>query len=433
MNEARAITRSVLRRPRYTNGRWRVAGPDEDVFTLAVGALEVLDPTAGDEGQGPRRIHLLSADPELDESMFASATGAVTPELRRYPATAVGAVAALDAAAAPAPSGSIDLVVAVDTPATDDEDRGTATVGLRIEAAPGLEVGEHLHVAAPEGDELVPAEVLERARPLLGPESDRLPAFWVLFPDETPTGWTDLWAEHAPRSGWDATAPASDLGRAPATGLLTLIHRAHDRWTDGTRGVVGSVEASDVSLVELRRTGGGARAGRIPDIESMALLPLAEGTSLGRPRLDAVSEGAYVPRATYLDNLAARWRLSAERCGECASVTFPPRHRCRTCGRDDRLTRAALPRHGLEVAAVTTIAPGAQPTEFDPLVDRRGAYSVVVVDVAPGVRVTAQVTDAVAGSLTIGDRVDLELRRLYPMEGTWRYGLKAVPAPGARR
>jgi uncharacterized OB-fold protein len=85
-----------------------------------------------------------------------------------------------------------------------------------------------------------------------------------------------------------------------------------------------------------------------------------------------------------------------------------------------------LPDRGLEVEAVTTISPGAQPAEFDPWVEAVGSYDVVVVRADPEVRLTAQMADTEPGSTHIGDRVRLSLRRLYRTEGAWRYGLKAV-------
>jgi hypothetical protein len=86
-----------------------------------------------------------------------------------------------------------------------------------------------------------------------------------------------------------------------------------------------------------------------------------------------------------------------------------------------------LPRDGGTIVASTTIGSGGQPTEFDSQVALTGAYQVVLVEVAPGVRVTLQVSDVVAGSLKIGGQVGTRLRRLYAMEGEWRYGRKAVP------
>ncbi len=141
----------------------------------------------------------------------------------------------------------------------------------------------------------------------------------------------------------------------------------------------------------------------------------------------AVSEGAYVPRARYLENLPSRWRLVAEACGRCATVTFPARGRCRGCGADEPLSPHLLPLDGGTVVAATTIGRGGQPTEFDAQVAALGGYGVVLAELAPGVRLTLQVTDARPGEIGVGARVGTRLRRLYPMEGEWRYGRKAVP------
>ncbi len=145
------------------------------------------------------------------------------------------------------------------------------------------------------------------------------------------------------------------------------------------------------------------------------------------PVLSAVSEGAYVPRPRYLENLPSRWRLRAERCDACGSLTFPARGRCRSCQRSDRLRFEELPRRGARVIASTVIGPGGQPTEFDFQVARSGAYQVVLAELSPEARITLPVTDGTPGGVRIGDRVDTSIRRLFPMEGEWRYGRKAVP------
>ena len=142
----------------------------------------------------------------------------------------------------------------------------------------------------------------------------------------------------------------------------------------------------------------------------------------------AVSEGAYVPRPRYIENLPSRWRFVAERCGACGAVTFPAHGVCRSCGRFEDLQSFSLPRDGAEVVASTVIGSGGQPTEFDPQVAAFGSYQVVLVELAPNVRVTLQVSDADPGTVRIGDRVDTRLRRLYAMDGEWRHGRKAVPS-----
>jgi len=143
--------------------------------------------------------------------------------------------------------------------------------------------------------------------------------------------------------------------------------------------------------------------------------------------LHRVSEGAYIPRARYLENLPSRWRFLAETCEACHRTTFPSRRVCRHCGRADALTPVELPYDGGRVVAVTTVSAGGQPTEFDAQVAASGPYDVALVELARGMRVTLQVTDSTPGKLRVGDHVNTFLRRLYPMEGEWRYGRKAVP------
>jgi uncharacterized OB-fold protein len=164
-----------------------------------------------------------------------------------------------------------------------------------------------------------------------------------------------------------------------------------------------------------------ARSGRAVDLQRIA--PLV-GLSTS-----AVSQGAYVPRPRYIENLPSRWRFVAERCATCGALSFPARGVCRFCGRVEGLRSLSLPRDGAEVVAATVIGSGGQPTEFDPQVGALGSYEVVLAELAPGVRVTLQVADAEPGTVRIGDRVDTRLRRLYAMDGEWRYGRKAVPRP----
>ncbi len=222
-------------------------------------------------------------------------------------------------------------------------------------------------------------------------------------------------------------------------------------------GPTAVANAEDGAVAFLLGDGGTAIAGQLP--------PPAEGTSSGLPearavrralgeaapsarwigdwepgserQIDvgappaetrfAVSEGAYVSRPRYLENLPSRWRFEAEECPFCGTTTFPARGRCRGCGSREGLRSRRLPRDDALVVAATVIGPGGQPTEFDPQVTAQGGYGVVLAELAPGQRVTLQVTDAEPGRVRIGDRVDTRLRRLYATEGEWRYGRKAVP------
>lgn len=197
--------------------------------------------------------------------------------------------------------------------------------------------------------------------------------------------------------------------------------------------LLGGPDAVSAARALLASQGGGSSAP--PAGATRAPLTFGPAGPFIEAPLAAVSEGAYVSRARYLEELPSRWRLMAEQCGRCGSLTFPARGICRSCSARQGLTPSPLPRDGGRVVATTTIGTGGQPTEFDLQVATLGAYGVVLAEFAPGVRLTLQVTDAAPGELSIGAHVGTRLRRLYPMEGEWRYGRKAVPlerpAPGA--
>jgi hydroxymethylglutaryl-CoA synthase len=146
----------------------------------------------------------------------------------------------------------------------------------------------------------------------------------------------------------------------------------------------------------------------------------------------SVSQGAFVPAPRYEESRPSRWGFVAERCPSCSHRTFPARGRCRGCGEASGLRQEPLPLHGATVVASTWIGPGGQPTEFDGQVEATGPYGVVLAEIAPDVRVTLQVADARPADVRVGAKVDTVLRRLYPIEGAWRYGRKAVPAYGGR-
>lgn len=153
----------------------------------------------------------------------------------------------------------------------------------------------------------------------------------------------------------------------------------------------------------------------------------------GAPPPPRVSEGAYVPLPSYQDGVTSRWRFEGERCARCGTITFPARGRCRRCRAEESLGTVRLPRHGLRVAALTWIGPGGQPTEFDDQVAATGPYGVALVELADGIRATVQLAEVDPAGLGVGSRLDTRLRRLYAIDGAWRYGRKGVAAdPGAR-
>lgn len=331
---------------------------------------------------------------------------------------------------------------------------------------PGLESGavyvpafvsEGRPVAGPDEDAFtLVATVLERLSPTApGSPSARLVHLVGSFPPVVEWGLPALLGHpvalvvHKPGLvGLEEALDQVEASGRDSSPQLVLVAQLPERATEDSATASGG----GAGAVAVRFGGGGAFSAearklwlQVPDLVAGAdaLLgsqgiapPVSPGhrpLSLDRIRSFveapplAVSEGAYVPRARYLENLPSRWRLVAERCGHCGSLTFPARGVCRSCSAREGLTPHQLPLDGGTVVAATTIGQGGQPTEFDPQVAALGEYAVVLVALSPGICLTLQVTDAAPGELPIGARVRTRLRRLYPMEGEWRYGRKAIP------
>ena len=339
----RGLVRAAAYLPPGTAGGRRVAGADEDGFTLGATAVE----RAGEEAGGtadPISLELLGDYPASLDWAVPYLLGAPA-QIARSEATGSQLVAALVRAAAGGKGNAV--VLAVEMPERSGAGSRPSSRAGAGAAAFWFEEGR---------GEVLPAEVSS-----LVPEPTALGTSFEVFrraAESMPSVWVGDWS--------------ADAG-----------------------------------------------SGRAVDLERIA--PLI-GLSTG-----AVSEGAYVPRPRYLENLPSRWRFVAQHCSGCGALTFPARGVCRFCGRVDGLRSLVLPRDGAEVVATTVIGPGGQPTEFDPQVGALGPYEVVLAELAAGVRGTLQVTDAEPGTVRIGDRVDTRLRRLYPMDGEWRYGRKAVP------
>ena len=350
MSRVRNLVRAAAYLPAGTSDRVRVAGPDEDAFTLGATAVERawVDRDRPDDAL---EIHLVGEFPAMADWGFPVLLGHGMANVVRHPGDAAELTRTLQQVEQDG-AGSA-LVVAVDLP-----ERAAA-----VPEAPPSRFGAGAVAFLLEGTE-----------------------------KPTPSRYA-----------------ATDKDRSALALALRVGPKGRDRlrkeaWV-GDWGVV---------------QGGGRH------------IDLAQALRAANREVTAVSEGAYVPRPRYFENLPSRWRFAADECDACHEVTFPSRDVCRRCRRSDELTPILLPRDRIEVVAVTTIGRGGQPTEFDAQVEATGPYQVALVEVSDGVRITLQVTDADPGEVRVGHRVDTRLRRLYPMEGEWRYGRKAVPtSPGA--
>ncbi|MCI4357905.1 MAG: hypothetical protein L3J95_01995 [Thermoplasmata archaeon] len=402
-----------------------VEGPDEDAFTLACEAFDELPWAAGD---APRvRAHVVGELPEGAPDDLAEGLG--VPGLQRvdWPGTTAGLWDALAAASQATGAGTEAVVLFESGPPQDSISQRplAGALALGLSRRDGIRYVGH-----------TPVDSSDRNTPSFRSGTD------LLFGDRDagdplPPLIRYLEAEPASpsierSSGSSIPANRSRLedGRDPGS-----IHSILELWqavwsVDGPRVAIGIEGPNGSSLVALERHAPIASVVR-RSASSNGTTREARTSSTRPSALPAnLSEGAYVPRATYRSERAHRWRLAADRCSRCGEITFPSHGRCASCGSTDTLTRFELPRRDLRVEASTIIHAGAQPTEFDRQVEGAGPYEVVIASVCPGVRITLQVSDTPVGSIGVGDRIDAKLRRLIPMEGEWRYGLKAVPAVG---
>ncbi|MCI4331911.1 MAG: hypothetical protein L3K19_08740 [Thermoplasmata archaeon] len=413
----RSIVAAARVRPRARSGAFDAPGPDEDLFTLALEAVERLP-----AGPVPETVHLVGSAAEVEDWSIREVLGAPTLQVRHHAAGASSLFAVL-AQSSPFEGPGAEVVVALDPLSGAG---GAGAVAFRIAPTPGLSLLGHRERGHPDWKRPDASEWTDAGRRALGelPESSSGQLFLVA--PSAPPVLLQRWAQRMP--GFPVvSAPPSDpaVGASPTLRAALALRSLALGLPNGGSALLAVLEPgratsflgarSDAPLPWIGAWGG-SRAN-----------PGAGNSPGAAPSLDGVSEGAYLSRATYLSELPSRWRFGADRCPQCHQVTFPVRGFCRHCGTAERLERIELPRNGLEILAATTVAPGAQPTEFDPQVEVSGAYDVVIAALAPGVRVTLQVADAPPRSSKIGGRVDTRLRRLYAMEGEWRYGLKAVP------
>lgn len=187
------------------------------------------------------------------------------------------------------------------------------------------------------------------------------------------------------------------IGEVGAAGLLVELVDALDQHGGPVRVAgVGGGRAVAMGSTE----GTLERVHRVPERRVDVTAEAVEGLEdPDVPAWSEASQGAYVSRADY--DAEPRERYGA-----------------RALGRGT-------------VAAVTTIEAG-PPGEFVRQHEAAGPYDVVVVQDDGGKRRIHQ-SAMPPGELSIGDRVQRVLRRLFSMEEQWRYAVKVVEVEGSQR
>jgi uncharacterized OB-fold protein len=117
-----------------------------------------------------------------------------------------------------------------------------------------------------------------------------------------------------------------------------------------------------------------------------------------------------------------RYRLEAARCTVCNKIAFPPRLVCPSC-HGESFDTVTLSGEGKLVTWTTLyVVPGELAVQ--------APYVVGIVELAEGVRLTAQIVDCNPDELEFGTPVRRVLRRLRAEGegGILQYGYKFVPS-----
>lgn len=127
-----------------------------------------------------------------------------------------------------------------------------------------------------------------------------------------------------------------------------------------------------------------------------------------------------MPSPRYHREIPQRYRLEAVKCNSCNKILFPPRLICPDCG-SKQFEKIKLADEG-KIITFTVIR--VAPSEFATQVP----YSIAIVELNDGVRITTQVVDCKPEDLEIGKFVKLVFRKIQEegKTGIICYGYKAV-------
>jgi len=393
-------------------------GPDEDALTLGVAAARAALSAAGRTSPagppaaeaaaatGVRRVVFVTRELPL---LVGSNAAALLAGIGLAADIAVveqvgGAPAVLDALADASPG---TLIVAADAPdscepagaaaalVTAADTAGTAGgVGVELVGRVVRSLPVHSQAAGEAAVRDYSDTRLERERGL-GVAVERLSL------TEKPV----VVAGVAPKQA--ATLCAGAPPALPTLGASSALFAIAALRDVGSSGVVLAAEQASATAVRLDGVPGAVRR------DEPAPLAPEKATRTAGPDI-AVSLSAY-ERA-----FDAKLRWEAGRCDACGTLALPPRRRCLSCGSEAGWTLAPLPRTGEVYSAVTVRVPvPGLPTPY--------SLAIVELDGDVGVRALVKVTGVAAGTVQIGDRGRLVLRRVAVRSGVPDYGYAFFP------
>ncbi|RAV05726.1 DNA-binding protein [Mycolicibacterium sp. GF69] len=379
--------------PCWGTPRHRVPGDDEDAITLAVEAGRAALIASG----AVERVVLVSRDlPLLDSSNAAVLLAGLglDPELE-VDERLGGAPATLDAISSARPR---TLIIG-----TDLDPAGAAAI---LTAERGLQVRTAARVARslPVRTRKATGDVHDYGDPRLLHERGliaSLEAAWLDTPAAV-AGVDDAWA---------AELTIGDPPALPTTGASAGLFALAGMSERNSTGPLVAVEQASLSGITV--IGGVAELHR----REPAARPQPEGTIVAEAEIP-------ISLAAYERAFEAKVRWEAGRHSASAELDFPPRYRLADDGAlSTGYELIPLPRTGT-VYTETTV--------HIPVPGLRSPYSLVIVELdGVAVRALVKVTGAEPGTVDIGTRGRLALRRVAVRSGVPDYGYMFEPDPVA--
>lgn len=379
--------------PCWGTAQHRVAGDDEDAITLAVEAGRA----ALSSGDAVERVVLVSRDLPLLESSSAAVLLAglgLDPELEVVERLG-GAPATVDAVSSARPR---TLIIGADLDPAGAAAIVTADHGLQIRTAARVSRSLPVRTRGTTGD------VHDYGDPRLLHERGliaSLEAAWL----DTPAAVAGV--EHQ---------RATELCRGnppalPTTGASSSLFALAGMSEQGGTGPLAAVEQAILSGITVA---GGSALIRRREPEAR---PVPEGRCIGDGDIP-------ISLAAYERALEAKVRWEAGYFADAEQYDFPPRYRVSDDGSlATRYELVPLPRTGT-VYTETTV--------HIPVPGLRTPYSLVIVELdSVEVRALVKVTGAQPGTVGIGDRGRLALRRVALRSGVPDYGYAFEPEADA--
>jgi uncharacterized OB-fold protein len=374
--------------PCWGTAQHRVPGDDEDAITLAVEAGRA----ALESGGAVERVVLVSRDLPLLESSNAAVllAGLGLDSELEVDERLGGAPAATDAVSSARPR---TLIIGVDLEPAGAAALLTAECGLQVRTAARVARSLPVRIRTQAGIQDYGDPRLLHERGLIA----SLEAAWL----DTPTAVAGVDHERA----LELCLP--DPPRLPTTGASASIFALAGLAETGKTGPLVAVEQAILSGITV--SNGVAETHR------------REPTSRAVPE-SRTTPGVEIPisLAAYERAFEAKVRWEAGTFAGSDELDFPPRFRV---ARDGSLATdyelVPLPRTGSVYTEVTVHVP---------VPGLRTPYSLVIVELdGVGVRALAKVTGVEPGTVDIGDRGRMALRRVAVRSGVPDYGYAFVP------